>query len=332
MSSSKKPQGQDIEMTDGNTSNGKIAKLNVPKEFDGDRKMFEDFYNTVELYLHVNRNIYKTEEDKISFVLSLMTEGDARTWKSQFQANARKTNPYTLGTWADFSTNLTKAFEPFDAPGDALEELKLLRRKENHIEDHVATFRRLAQAANLDKDSPTVRDLFEDSLDTPLLRKMYSRGASNVPKTIEEWYKQAIEEDNAKGKLARRIARRNEGRFDKNKDERGKKKEFTPRQFTFAKRDPNAMDVDALTTEKKEEMMKKGLCFTCGDQGHLSRNCPKKGKPAQPAKPTTSSNPPAYSPKKMDKKELLTHIRTLTALMDEQERDEFYDEAEKEGF
>ena len=203
MSASK---GRDIEMKDATANEEKIAKLNVPKEFNRDRKMFEDFYNTIELYLHVNRNIYKTDEDKISFVLSLMTEGDAKTWNSQFQANARKTIPYTLGTWNEFTKNLNSAFEPFDAPGDTLEELKLLRRKDNHIEDHVATFRRLAQAANLDKDSPTVRDLFEETLDTPLLRKMYSRGAANVPKTIEDWYKQAIEEDNAKERLARRIA------------------------------------------------------------------------------------------------------------------------------
>ena len=38
-------------MKDATANEGKIAKLNVPKEFNGDRKMFEDFYNTVELYI-----------------------------------------------------------------------------------------------------------------------------------------------------------------------------------------------------------------------------------------------------------------------------------------
>ena len=92
------------------------------------------------------------------------------------------------------------------------------------------------------------------------------------------------------------------------------------------------MDDDALSTKKREEAMKKGLCFGCGEQGHLSRNCPKKGKTVQPTKLTTSNNPPAYTPRKMDRKELLTYIRTLTALMDEKELEEFYNDAEKEGF
>ena len=91
------------------------------------------------------------------------------------------------------------------------------------------------------------------------------------------------------------------------------------------------MDVDALNIEKRNEMMKKGLCFRCEKPGHLSRDCPNKGKPA--ASTSTSTAPPSYSPpKKMGGKELYTHIRSLTALMSHKEKDEFYKEAEEEGF
>ena len=92
----------------------------------------------------------------------------------------------------------------------------------------------------------------------------------------------------------------------------------------------------ALTIEQRTEMMKKGLCFGCGKHGRLpvSRDCPDKNKPAIPLMATpSSSSPPSYSfPKKMSAKELYTHIRSLTALMNEEEKEEFYDETEKEGF
>ena len=95
------------------------------------------------------------------------------------------------------------------------------------------------------------------------------------------------------------------------------------------KKDPDAMDVDALSTERWIEMMKKGLCFGCGKAGHLSRDCEEKKK-----KPTASpSSPPTYAPpKKMTPKELYTHVRSLTDQMDEDEKEQFYQEAKKKGF
>ena len=91
-----------------------------------------------------------------------------------------------------------------------------------------------------------------------------------------------------------------------------------------------------MTTEQQDEAMKKGLCFGCGKQGHLSKDCLTK------KKPTMSSTPPSYAStwaltpmnnqKKMSGKELYAHIQSLTAIMDEEEKEKFYNEAEEEGF
>ena len=97
------------------------------------------------------------------------------------------------------------------------------------------------------------------------------------------------------------------------------------------------MDIDTMSTKQQDEAMKKGLCFGCRKQGHLSRDCPTK------KKPTTSSMPPSYAltwaptstntqKKKMSRKELYAHIRNLMAIMDEEEKEKFYNEAEEEGF
>ena len=99
------------------------------------------------------------------------------------------------------------------------------------------------------------------------------------------------------------------------------------------------MDIDALSTEKRDEMMRKGECFGCGKTGHLNRDCPNKAKkilprPTPPSYASTWRPTPSTSqgPKKMNPKELNAHIRALTALYDEKEKEEFLDEAEKEGF
>ena len=50
-----------------------------------------------------------------------------------------------------------------------------------------------------------------------------------------------------------------------------------PRQFprpsyTPKARDPDAMDIDRLTIDERNDYMKKGLCFRCGRMGHMSHD------------------------------------------------------------
>ena len=70
------------------------------------------------------------------------------------------------------------------------------------------------------------------------------------------------------------------------------------------------MDVDAMTVEERNDLMKRGACFFCKQPGHLSKECPKKKK-----------NYPNYPNKKPDMtpKELKAHIHALNT----EERKEF---------
>src|ERR1700678_3241087 len=40
------------------------------------------------------------------------------------------------------------------------------------------------------------------------------------------------------------------------------------------KKDPNAMDVDALTIEEQATLLRQGKCFCCKKPRHMARNCP----------------------------------------------------------
>jgi hypothetical protein len=84
------------------------------------------------------------------------------------------------------------------------------------------------------------------------------------------------------------------------------------------------MDIDAINTDAQSEAMRKGLCFGCGEPGHISANCPKKQKSNWRAPPPIQ--------KKMNGRELAAHIRKLTSQLEEGEKEQFYEEAEKEGF
>ena len=41
------------------------------------------------------------------------------------------------------------------------------------------------------------------------------------------------------------------------------------------------MDIDRMSQEERKRHVEGGLCFRCHKKGHLSRDCPSKGKPQQ---------------------------------------------------
>jgi Zinc knuckle len=43
---------------------------------------------------------------------------------------------------------------------------------------------------------------------------------------------------------------------------------------TNEKRDPNVMDVDALTMKERGMVMRQGKCFRCKKAGHMAKDCP----------------------------------------------------------
>jgi hypothetical protein len=42
------------------------------------------------------------------------------------------------------------------------------------------------------------------------------------------------------------------------------------------RKDPNAMDVDALTMEERGMLLRQGKCFRCKKMGHMAKDCPPK--------------------------------------------------------
>jgi Zinc knuckle len=105
-------------------------------------------------------------------------------------------------------------------------------------------------------------------------------------------------------------------------------KEKTPQKkyyFPHRKRDPNTMDVDRLTVDKRNKLMKEGRCFKCRNTGHQANECPED----EDDKKKKAKEEPW---KKMNGRELHAHIQALFKNMTEEDRDEFLKGAKEAGF
>ena len=296
------------------TDTPKEIKLNPPKVFDGSRDKLRKFVQDADLYMLINKKLYDTDLVKIGFVLSFMTEGQAAAWADQFvEEAANKTAPgmeLTLGTYTNFKGLLRKAFSAYDSPGEALSQMKNLRMKrEDPMEEHIAKFKSLVSESRIDADSPVIIDMFRETLTIPLQRRIMT--LEKPPTTLNEWCEWAMKIDHNWRRMQQAIGRTQTG-----PQKKGQQRKF---YFPRKERDPNAMDIDRLSMEEREKLMKEGRCFKCKETGHRANECPNKGRKEE-------------TKKKMGGKELHTHVRTLFKEMTEEEKEEFMKAAEDAGF
>ena len=82
------------------------------------------------------------------------------------------------------------------------------------------------------------------------------------------------------------------------------------------------MDVDAMSIEEQNELMKKGACFRCKKTGHLGKDCPTRNE-------ITGTTQEVQ--KKMTPKEMYKHIQSLTAQLNDEEKDGIFQRSQRKG-
>jgi hypothetical protein len=307
-------------------------RLNVPPQFDGNRKKYTNFIQAVLLYLGINQHILTTNEQKIGFTLSYMTEKEASLWRDSWIRQNQTAGVLTYPTWATFLTDLNMAFKPIDDVGEAMHLMQQLRQGAKTAEELNTEWTLLARQADImGAGDVTLINLYQKTLNRPLLEKILD--GENVPNTIQGWLDRAVQMDN---NYRRKMAIL--GKTRDNRTQNAGRRFFRPSNQYIQKptqRDPNAMDVDALSIKQREEAMRKGACFGCGEVGHISRNCPKKkgyGQGGQGGNAGQTGQSGTSGKTWTKGKDLLAHIRTLTAGLAADELEELMKGAEESGF
>jgi hypothetical protein len=174
------------------TNRPKELNLNKPKAFNSNQDGFKEFLQNVEVYMDVNHEMYNNNLRKIAFVLSFMTTGSAATWKAQFikeaYAKPAPANPNDrLGTYTQFRKDLIEAFSMFDSVGDALDELRSLRKKKTKsIDEHIAKFKMFAAKLKINTTNFLSIKLFKETLPWALMLQLMR--LETPLKTIDNWY------------------------------------------------------------------------------------------------------------------------------------------------
>lgn len=284
--------------------------------------MTKDFVLDCKMYLQANDRIYDTDWKKILYVLSYMKGGTAGPWKKSWYGE----NSDHPGTFTTFMTTIEEAFSTPDEAGDARQTLKTLRMSGNMTaDDYIAEFKSAASESKI-TESKALVEYFMEGIPPSLMQKILTM--DNPPTTIKGWYEKASIFDTqyrrAKAIVAR--AKGNSGRTTGGNN--GKKYNFqrnNPKYVPNNSRDPNAMDIDRLTIQERDEHMKRGLCFECHKFGHRASDHKAGGSIPQTQRKEEQKTP-------MKGKDAYMKIRALMAELDEEEKEIALKNMEDEGF
>jgi Retrotransposon gag protein/Zinc knuckle len=192
--------------------------------------------------------------------------------------------------WTNFENALDDAFKDTNEEDDAITRLEHLEMKKGNLAQYTAKFNRLRKKAGWDADSNGTIRMYKRGLDLGLLTSMLKQVGAN-PNTLRGWQELATQHHDVYQQLKHEISFRKD--VPRLASQLMAKKKETPPQ-----KDPWAMDIDATRTDsvkadEKQRLRKEGRCFFCKEQGHLSRDCPKKkgqSNPKPPQQPRARAN------------------------------------------
>ena len=112
--------------TNDNDNRGAKSHLRKPPTFDG--KNYQLWMMATELYIHANQKAFPSDESKILFALSFMTEGMPMTWALDFNKDVMLRDVWNFGTWAAFKVKLKASFEDKEKAKNARTALHQLKQ------------------------------------------------------------------------------------------------------------------------------------------------------------------------------------------------------------
>ena len=95
-----------------------------------------------------------------------------KSWRAAFLRSVTTDGVLDLGTWKDFLKKVEDLFKPYDAPGDALEELLELRMGNSSVDDHISRFKIILEKTGVPDTSLSAIDYFRKSLNPPLQKEL----------------------------------------------------------------------------------------------------------------------------------------------------------------
>jgi hypothetical protein len=154
--------------------------------------------------------------------------------------------------------------------------LEMLRQGKKTAKELNTEFLQIVGQAGMDRETPSdhlhLIGYYRKTLEPRLSCKMLF--SNDIPKTIDGWMEKAIQFDTDWRMGSLFFNKDIKTNSSKQKADINKSNGNAHWWRTSERKDPNAMDVDTLTMEEREMLLRQGKCFCCKKPGHMGKDCP----------------------------------------------------------
>ncbi|KAF5349036.1 hypothetical protein D9758_012720 [Tetrapyrgos nigripes] len=275
-----------------------------PEKFTGDRNQTKDWMAEFNNYLRLNDQVYPTEDEKISFFLTLFSGDEAKRWarsmmKKVFEEeddfsdsdeeytstdeNSSASKPKTKKLWTlyEVKREFLRDFKP--AARETLAQTKI-----EHIKMEGAL-------VDIDKYNSQFKRYADDTgYNDKALMKWYRKGLprglvdrisylSTQPRNLAALQKAAVKQhmiwvERQEEKNSWSKPRREEGQSGRGSQGTRSGRTRSMEVNAFQDNAPGASSITKyppkLTPQEREKMRKEGRCFRCRGLGHMGNDCP----------------------------------------------------------
>ena len=243
----------------------KVAK---PEPFNGKSDEVDRFLGACNLVFRTSTAEFKSVRARIFYVLSYCSKGSAMVWKEQIlkdmdtllESIATEVSKTGCETWEAFEAIFRQTWKGTSSKMEAQAAIQAIRQGNDSVEEYLMKFRLLLIDADLGNDAALL--FFKRGLKDPIKRRIYDSGV--VPTSLKDWSQRALTIEAAwrESELDRRTS--------------GWKP--PPGKVRFIE-DKNTKK--RLSDEDYQKRRKEGLCYKCGNKGHLAKDCFAKGRRIQ---------------------------------------------------